>query len=33
MNEMYMRFPKGKKKAFTISYDDNTTQDEMSSGG
>jgi len=23
-----MRFPGGKKKAFTISYDDNITQDE-----
>ena len=28
MNEMYLRFPGGKKKAFTISYDDNVTQDE-----
>ena len=28
MNEMYLRFPGGRKKAFTISYDDNTTQDE-----
>lgn len=28
MNEMYMRFPEGRKKAFTISYDDNVTQDE-----
>ena len=28
MNEMYLRFPEGRKKAFTISYDDNTTQDE-----
>ncbi len=28
MNEIYMRFPGGRKKAFTISYDDNVTQDE-----
>ena len=28
MNEMYLRFPQGRKKVFTISYDDNTTQDE-----
>lgn len=28
MNEMYLRFPGGRKKAFTISYDDNVTQDE-----
>lgn len=28
MNEMYLRFPQGRKKAFTISYDDNITQDE-----
>lgn len=28
MNEMYLRFPEGRKKAFTISYDDNVTQDE-----
>lgn len=28
MNEMYVRFPGGRKKAFTISYDDNVTQDE-----
>lgn len=28
MNELYLRFPGGKKKAFTISYDDNITQDE-----
>lgn len=28
MNEMYLRFPQGRRKAFTISYDDNTTQDE-----
>lgn len=28
MNEMYLRFPNGRKKAFTISYDDNVTQDE-----
>lgn len=28
MNQMYMRFPGGQKKAFTISYDDNVTQDE-----
>lgn len=28
MDEMYLRFPGGRKKAFTISYDDNTTQDE-----
>lgn len=28
MKQCYMRFPGGKKKAFTISYDDNITQDE-----
>lgn len=28
MNEMYLRFPNGRKRAFTISYDDNVTQDE-----
>ena len=28
MNEVYLRFPEGRKKAFTISYDDNVTQDE-----
>ncbi len=28
MDEMYLRFPGGKRKAFTISYDDNVTQDE-----
>lgn len=28
MNEIYLRFPGGKRKAFTISYDDNITQDE-----
>lgn len=28
MNEMYLRFPNGRRKAFTISYDDNVTQDE-----
>lgn len=28
MKEMYLRFPGGKKKVFTISYDDNITQDE-----
>lgn len=28
MDEMYLRFPEGRKKAFTISYDDNVTQDE-----
>ncbi len=28
MNEMYLRFPGGRKKAFTLSYDDNITQDE-----
>ncbi len=28
MDEMYLRFPGGKKKAFTLSYDDNVTQDE-----
>lgn len=28
MKQCYMRFPEGKKKAFTISYDDNITQDE-----
>lgn len=28
MRQCYMRFPGGKKKAFTISYDDNITQDE-----
>lgn len=28
MNEMHLRFPGGRKKAFTISYDDNITQDE-----
>lgn len=28
MKEMYLRFPGGKRKAFTISYDDSTTQDE-----
>lgn len=28
MKEMYLRFPGGKRKAFTLSYDDNITQDE-----
>ena len=28
MKQCYMRFPGGRKKAFTISYDDNITQDE-----
>ncbi len=28
MNEIYLRFPGGRKKAFTISYDDNVSQDE-----
>ncbi len=28
MKEMYLRFPEGKRKAFTLSYDDNVTQDE-----
>lgn len=28
MKEMYLRFPDGKKKVFTLSYDDNITQDE-----
>ena len=28
MKQCYMRFPEGKKKAFTISYDDNITQEE-----
>lgn len=28
MKEIYLRFPEGRKKAFTISYDDNITQDE-----
>lgn len=28
MQEMYLRFPEGRKKVFTLSYDDNITQDE-----
>lgn len=28
MREMYLRFPQGRKKVFTISFDDNITQDE-----